>query len=193
MVVIQLVEPAAAEQQKTLYNSGGPLNRTVSFSIPGDIHWAVVGIVLPEQATPAAVESTLIPAIVALSEVSSVNGDQLWGALPPEVQLAEHEAVLNVTARMASTINDGNGGTYNEQVQKHNTVKPPVGQQWVVLCCRVPSALDNAGVAALRAAIDGIAGTTTVKVLLDGSTPSRAVGDVQLQIAAHLRIEAVVV
>lgn len=193
MAVIQLAEPDAGASQKDVYNSnvGGSLNRMVSVDVPGGIHWAVVGIVLADVATPADVEATLVPAVVALAEVTSVNGDQLYGVVPATIQAASHEAVLNVTASMSGLVNDGNGGTYTEVTRKHNTVKPPVGKKWVVLCCRVPASLDNAGVLALKNAIDGIAGTTTVKVLLDGSTPARATGDVRVDIAAHLRIEAV--
>lgn len=193
MAVIELAEPDVGQTQKDTYNSniGGGLNRLVTVTVPGGIHWAVVGIVLADAATVPDIEATLIPAIEALAEVTSVNGDQVYGVVPATIEATNHEAVVNVTASMTGAINDGNGGTYIETTRKHNTIKPPLGKKWVVLCCRVPAALDNAGVAALRTAIDGITGTTTVKVLLDGSTPARATGDVQVNIAAHLRIEPV--
>jgi len=192
MAVLELVEPSAAQLQLAVYNQnlGGALNKSVTFSVPAGIHWAVVGCVLADAATPASVASTLVPAVEALSEVTSVNGDQLFGQIPATVEQEGYECVLYVVA--TANLGIGPAGDYFTQTDKAvENIKPPLGKKWVVLILRVPTALDNTKISALEAAITGIAGVTTTEHLIDGTVSSRATANATLQIAAHMRLESV--
>ena len=192
MAVIPLSEPVAAISQSAVYNQniGGLLNRSASLSVPGGIHWAVVGCVLADAATPENVESTLVPAVTALTQVTSVHGDQLYGKLADTVEQAEHEFALHVTSSMSVPISSG-AGVFTQVARNHRTIKPPVAKKWCVLILRVPAALDATKITALQNAITGINGVTTTVCLMDGTIPVRASGDATLQIAAHVRIESV--
>lgn len=192
MAVIQLTEPTDAQKQLDIYNQniGGNLNRSTTFSVPAGVHWAIVACQLADAATPASVASTLVPAVEALDEVTSVNGDQLYGQVPATIAAEGYEAVLNVSSLMAVEIGSG-GDTFTQQLRNHETIKPPLAKKWVVLTLRVPEALDDTKIAALEAAIDAIAGVNGCEHLIDGTVPTRAAANASLQIATHLRLEPV--
>jgi hypothetical protein len=191
MAVLQLVEPTDDILQLAKYNSniGGQLNRYVNLSVPADVAWAVVGLVLVDAATPESVVNVLIPAIEALAEVTSVNGNQLYGQIPDTIEPAGYEAVLHVSSFM--TANIGSGDVFIERTQAHETVKPPVGKKWCVALLRLPSELDDTKIAALESALEGITGVTTAEHLIDGVTSDRQSGDAQFKLAAHIRIDSV--
>jgi len=192
MAIIALSEPTAAQQQKEIFNRnvGGNLNQRAEFSVPAGVHWAVVGCVVADAATPSDVTNTLVPAIEGLAQVTSVNGDQFWGQVPASIEAPDHECVLTVTSRCVAGI--GPGGDYFEQAtQGVEQLKPPVGKKWFVAVLRVPDAMDDAKIAALESAIQGITGITTCEHLIDGSVSDRATANATLVISAHMRIDAV--
>jgi len=191
MSVIQLAEPSADVLQLNIYNAniGGGLNKRATYSVPPSIHWCVVGTVFNDAVTESDIP-TLLAAIEALVEVTSVNGDQFWGQMPSAVEASDHELVLHVTSGMSSTIGTG-GDTFAQVVQNHETIKPPANKKWGLWVVRVPAALDDTKIAALESAMTGITGIALTEHLIDGSTSSRQVGNATLVVAAHVRIDPV--
>jgi hypothetical protein len=189
MAVIETSEPSAAGQQLADYNQniGGNIIKRLSFSVPADTHWCIIGTVLADAAVPADVTSTLIPAIEALPEVTSVNGDQIWGQIPSSILTVDHAAILYVSTDMQ--VNLGTGDTFSTRTQATESVVPPVNKKWCVIVLRVPSALDDTSIATLETAIEGITGITTCEHLVDGTVSSRASANATLAVAAHVRIE----
>jgi len=191
MSVIQLVEPASDIQQKTNYNSnvGGLLNRREEFVVPAGTSWAVVGCVLVDSAVPGDVDTALIPSLEALAEVTSVNGNQLWGQIPATIEASDHEAVLHISSSMSATIGLDGSKTFTRTVNNHKSIKPPLGKKWVVLAIRTPAPLDAAKITSLQNAIEGIAGVTTAVNLIDDIVSDRATASASLVISAHVRID----
>ena len=190
MTVYELTRPTAAQEQEAAWNQaiGGAANRQATFSVPADVAWAVVGCVLADAVTVGDMP-TLVSAIEALSEVTSVNGDQFYGQAEGTIETAGREFVLHVTARSSATI--GGGIPFTESVQKHNVVKPPLGKKWSLFVMRLPSQPDASDLTALDSAITGITGVTSAHNLVDGYTSSRQVGNANLTVAAHLRLDPV--
>ena len=189
MSVIELSEPTVAQQQLAHHNQniGGLLNGSAEFNVPANIAWCVVGTVVADAATPADVP-TLKTAIEALAEVTSVNGNQLWGQIPSTILAVNHEAVLHVTSQMSANIGSG-GDVFRERIKAHETVKPPLNKKWCVWILRVPAALDATKIAALETALEGITGISTAEHLIDGLTSARQSGNAALTVSAHLRID----
>lgn len=191
MAVLQTSYPSADVIQKEIYNTnlGGQLNLRAEFSVPAGISWAVVGTVLVDAATPADVTSTLIPAIEALAQVTSVNGDQVWGQIPSTIQMADHECKVHVTSRMTMQI--GTTDVFSQVIENYETIKPPVNKKWCIFVLRVPSALNDSAITALESAIEGITGVTTCEHLIDGTVSSRASAGANLVINVHMRIDPI--
>lgn len=191
MAVIELTEPSAAVQQTQIYNQniGGTLNRRVTFTVPGGIHWCVIGCVVADVATPSDVP-TLVNAITALDQVTSVNGDQFWGQVPAAIEAGGMQAVLHVTSRMSMSIGTA-GDTFFQSIDAHASVTPPAGKKWCVFVLRLPAALDAAGITALEAAVTAINGITLCEHLIDGTVSSRVAEAATLVINAHLRIDSI--
>lgn len=189
MAVTELTEPTAEQQQLANYNQniGGALNRRIQYSVPADVAWCVVGCVFADVVTPADVTTTLVPAIEALTEVTSVNGDQFFGQVPSSITASGHEAVLHVSSAMSSTIGSG-GDTFPQMIKNSETQKPPLDKKFGVFVLRVPAAMDATKITALETAMVGITGINAAEHLIDGVTSSRQSGDATLQIWSHLRI-----
>jgi len=190
MAVIALIEPSEAVLQKALYNSniGGSLNKRASFSVPPGTHWVVVGCVLADVTEPEDVP-TLISGISSLADVTSINGDQVWGQIPASVAAEDHEVVLHVSSRMSMAIGDGD--SFNQRIDAHEVIKPPVGKKWCIFVLRVPNAMDAARIAALENAIEGVTGITMAEHLIDGTVSDRASSNAALTIQCHMRIDPV--
>lgn len=190
MAITVLAEPSAADIQLAIYNQaiGSTLKKTEQFSVPAGVSWCVVGCVLSDAATPSDVETTLVPAIESLSQVTSVNGDQLFGQMPAAIEATGHEAVLCIESRCHAEI--GPAGDYFSQViQNSERVTLPLGKKWCLLVLRVPAALNDTLIAQLETAITGITGITQTEHLIDGTVSSRATQDASLRVTAHIRLE----
>lgn len=191
MAVAVLAEPSEAVVQRAIYNQnlGGSLKKSTSFSVPAGTHWAAVGLILADAATPEAVETTLVPAIAALSEVTSVHGDQVYGQIPVSVAEAGFEFVVTVASQVVAKI----GGTdyFDQVVRATETITPPLGKKWVIVLCRLPAALTSAGITALESSLQGINGVTTAEHLIDGTISTRAAENATLHIGVHLRLEPI--
>jgi len=192
MAVIELAEPTAEQQQLNNYNSnvGGNLNLRTTFpSVPAGTAWAVIGCVFaPDPVTPAMITGTLVPGLTALSEVTSVHGDQLLGKIPATIEAAGHEPILHVSADVLAAI--GGADSFDVAERSHETQSVPLGKWWAVVIVRVPSALDATKITALEAAVETITGVTTCEHLIDGVVSSRA-SSASLTVAAHMRIDPV--
>ena len=190
MAIVALSEPSAAQVQLDTYNRnlGGSLNRRAEFTVPADTHWAVIGCVVADVVTQSDVTDTLVPAIEALAQVTSVNGDQFWGQIPASIEAANHECVLYVTSRCVTGIGPA-GDYFNETTQGVEQLKPPLDKKWFLAVLRVPAALDDTAIAALEAAVAGITGVSSCEHLIDGTVSDRATASASLVITAHLRIE----
>jgi len=192
MAVIQTSEPSSADLQKDTYNRGlGSLIVRQSFLVPADTSWAVVGTVLAGAATPAGVESTLQPAIEALSEVTSVNGDKIWGQVPATIEAADHEPQLTVSSVLTYEEKGATGKTFTRQEKSNRTATLSAGMKWVVWVLRVPAPLTRTLIDALESAMEGITGITNAVHLIDGTVSDGASGAATLVITAQVRIEYV--
>ncbi len=190
MPVVATAEPTAADQQKAVYNAniGGQLNIRKTYSVSAGTPWCVVGTVVSFAATPALVESTLVPAIAALGEVTSVNGDQLYGN-PPAIALpGTDELVLYVSSELSTTIGSGINA-FARMARSTKSIKPPAGKKWCVFALRLAVTLDAAKITTLQTAMEGIAGITTAIVLVHGTIDTMVSGNASLTIRAHARIE----
>ncbi len=191
MAVLEISEPSADVTQLVTYNNniGGGLKLRNEFSAPADVSYAIVGLVLVDAATAASVVSTLVPAIVALAEVTSVNGDQIFGQTPATVP-TDFETTVNVQVDIRSEVGTG-GDTFTNAERKFEKIKPPNAKKWVVVNLRVPTDLDAAAITALESALTGITGVTTAEHLVSGVINSLTVGNADIAITAHVRIDAV--
>ena len=191
MTVIETSEPTAAVQQTTNYNTntGGNLNKSVTFSVPVGTSWAIVGTVLGDAVVPGDIAS-LITSIEALTEVTSVNGDQVFGRIPSSILAVDHECIVYVTSTMAVTIGLG-GDTFPKTIKNSETVKPPVDKKWCIFALRVPDPLDDAKITSLESAMEGITGITTAEHLIDDTVSSRAAAAAILNVGVHMRIEPI--
>jgi len=190
MAVIETSVPSADDQQKAVYNAniGGQMNISKTYSAPASTPWCVVGTVVVDAATAASIESTLVPAIAALAEVTSVNGDQLYGPAPSGALPAAHEVVLYVSSDLSTTIGTGTNA-FTRIARSTKNIKPPAGKKWCVFVLRLPATLDATKIATLQTAMEGIAGITTAVVLVHGTIDSMAASNASLTIHAHARIE----
>lgn len=190
MAVIETSEPTSDVAQKNMYNNGeGGIIVRQSFSIPDNTAWAVVGTVLAGAATPADVEATLQPAIEALSEVTSVNGNKIWGQVPDPIEVADHSANLYVESYYTATILGATGKTFGVAAKNTRMVTVAAGAKWVVWCLRVPAALVRTSIDALEAAMEGITGISNAVHLIDSESNVEQQGNGTLRVTTHLRIE----
>jgi hypothetical protein len=192
MTVIETSEPSAAIQQLTIYNSniGGDLNKKATFSVPAGTSWAIVGVVLDNTVVPGDIAS-LITSIEALTEVTSVNGDQIFGQIPSSILVTDHEAIVYVTSRMNIVIGTG-GDTFPKTINNFESVKPPVNRKWCIFALRVPAPLDDTKIATLETAMEGITNIDIAEHLIDDTVSSRAAAAADLTINVHTRIESTI-
>lgn len=192
MAVLQTSEPDSDVLQKETYNRGlGSLIVRQTFSVPADTSWAVVGTVLVGAATPGDVETTLEPAIESLSEVTSSNGDKIWGQVPATIEAADHEPQLNVASVLSYEEKGATGKTFQRQEKSNRTVTLSASMKWVVWVLRVPDPLTRTLIDALESAMEGITGITNAVHLIDGTVSDGASGAASLVITAQVRIEYV--
>ena len=189
MAVIQFFSPSAEQLQIVQFNSniGAGLRLQNSFAAPGGIHFAIVGLVLVDAANPANVESTLLPAITALAEVTAVHGDTLFGQIDPTVPPSNEFVVI-----VSTTINgeEGSGGSNaGYTIRKTSSVNPPLDKKFVIVNLRVPSALNGTSFGALETALAGLTGVTTARILTIGTVPTLTIGNSTIEVQSAIRIE----
>ncbi len=191
MSVLEISEPSSDQSQLATYNSniGGGLKLKNEFLAPADVNYAIVGLVLVDGATAAGVASTLVPDIEALTEVTSVNGDQVFGQTPASVP-TDFETTVNVQVDIKSAVGTG-GDTFSNSERKFEKIKPPNDKKWVVVNLRVPTDLDALAITALESALEGITGVTTAEHLVSGFINSLTVGNANIVITTHVRIDPI--
>ena len=201
MSIVKATLNPVAQQQQELWNSAGPHVVRTTYSPPAGTHWAVVGCVMAAAFDPDSHENPLVSAIEALSEVTSVASPRVWGETPSSILVnpdppedPTHECIMHVY----STLNMSVGETGDKRArceQEHETIKPPLDKQWLVLNLVVPEALDAAKIAALEAALESVqlAGQdaiTKAEHLIDGTVRNDAT-QVSLQIESRIRIDRI--
>jgi hypothetical protein len=192
MTIVKAALPSAAAQQELLYNRAGPNIVRETYTPSAGLHWAVVGCVMEDVFDPDTDEVDFVAAVEALSEVTNLVDPIIYGETPASIVDVGKEAVLYVTSGMRMTVGEG-GDTRTRTEQEHETAKPPVDKQWLVLNLVVPSALYAVGIAALEAALVGVqvSSQNVISVaehLIDGTVRSDAV-DVALTIEARIRVD----
>lgn len=191
MTVIETSDPSDGLVQQAIANSniGGGRNLSAQFSVPADTAWAVVGTVLSASVTAALIESNIKPALTALAQITSVNGDQLKGKTETSLLLPNTQSKLYVTSDVRQTI--GAGGFENRS-QSSKSITIPDDTKWAVFIMRLPAELTTAAmVTALQNAMKTVTGINNAVHLIDGYVPARATAAAILRIHAHGRIELV--
>ena len=196
MTVLQIEETSSAQIQLRTYNEASAMIKRPTYSPPAGTAWAVVGCVLADAATPADVDSTLVPAIEALSEVTSVADPRIWGQTPATLEInpeapadPTHEIKIHCNANLSCQIGTA-GDKYSYSERRSETQKPPLGKKFIILNIVVPAKLDATSKSALEAAITGITGIMVCEHLIDGQVPDDA-STVQLTIETRMRIDPI--
>lgn len=192
MPVIELTEPTDSQKQLDIYNQniGGNLNRSTTYTLPADKSFAVVACILVDDTTTATLTDTIIPAVTALAEVDSVEGDQLYGKTPSTIHDAGYECILNVSSTLTLLLGTENDN-FTQNQRNHETMKLAKNKTWAVLLLYVPLPMTGPRITALQAALETVPGITRAEHLIDGTVPNRAYGDGTLQVATHVRLEPI--
>lgn len=200
MTVDQIAETDAGQQQLRTYNSASSMIKRNTWNAPAGTHWAIVGCVLADAAVPGDVDATLVPAIEALAEVTSVLDPRVWGQAPAQLLAdstpsapTEYELRVLVEAALSGTIGFG-GDVRNISERQTEQIKPPVNKKWMVVLLTLPSAISQASdISDLETAIEGITGITNCEHLIDGSVPTAGEGwqGGNFSATVRMRIDAV--
>jgi hypothetical protein len=188
MAVDEIVEVSDANKQLDTYNRASGMVKRKSYSPSPGTAWAIVGCVVGDAAVPGDIPA-IVTLIEALAEVTSVVGDQVFGQMPTTILAADHEAWLLVSGALSGQRGFG-GDTFAYSERRTERVKLPLDKKWAVLALVLPAELDQAGIATLEAAIEGVAGVTTCEHLIDGLVPANATG-VSLTTEIRMRIDPI--
>jgi hypothetical protein len=196
MTIAKATLKTSAQQQVELWNSAGPHVIQQTYAPPAGTNWAIVGLVMADAFDPDTDETTIVNAVEALSEVTTVGNPRIYGQTDADIEInpeapedPTHEWVLLVNSTMS--MQAGTAGDKRTRVERElERVKPPSGKQWLVLNLVVPSPLDAAGIAVLESAIQGVTGITTCEHLIDGTVRADAT-QVSLQIEARIRLDEI--
>ena len=191
-----ITETSAAQQQLDAYNRASGMVRRSTYHPSAGTAWVVVGLVLADAAVPGD-EATLVSAIEALAEVTTVSNPRVWGQLPAELlsnpgggEPDTHEAVLIVVASLGATVGYG-GDTNSLAMRQHESITPPAGKKWMVINAVLPAELQSAqDIDDLEMVLEGVTGVTTAEHLVGGIVPANA-SDVSLVIETRMRIDPV--
>lgn len=188
MAIQELTPASAAQQQLDSYNRAGGAVGTNSFSLPAGAAWAVVGTVVADAVVIGDVP-TLEADIEALAQVTAASPLH-WGQAPATIQAADHETVLVVEAKQVETIDLGGGKSQvvTAKMRPSEFAKPPLGKKFIVWGLRVPAALDQSGIAALKTALEGVTGITTAHHQVDGAIDAEATA-ATVRVGTHVRID----
>lgn len=184
MAVDVIAEPTAAQQSAELYN-GPSLVRHKTFSPnPGET-WGLIGLIVSDAATTADVPA-LITALEALTQISAIQGDQIWGQtldIDPSLQWN-----LYTEAELQSAL--AYGGDSEVRI-KHKKITLPDSKKWIVLAATFSGAPTSAGqVTTFQTAVEGITGVTTCRYLMGVQVPAEAVSP-RLRVSVRTRQDLV--
>lgn len=193
MTLERITETPLDQQQVALYGRASPMVKHSTYPLSAGAAWAVIGNVLADAAVPGD-EGTLVDAMEALAEITTVANPRIWGQMPAELLINAggdpdtHEALLLVESHLTAQVG------YGDDVQDYSLrlfeqVKLPLGKQWMLTNCRLPAELASAqNIADLEAAIVGShAGFTLAEHLIGGLVPPNA-SDVSLRITTRMKI-----
>ena len=203
MTIVKATLKSAADQQLNLWNSSGPHVIRATYTPTAGMSWCVLGCVMADAFDPDLHETVVINGIQALAAITTVVNPRMYGETPetiecnPEGGDPTHEIVLYVSSRLAMQIGDAGPppDMHGSDRNQNERVKPPIGKQWLVLNCVMPTPLDTAGIAALEAAVEGVLisgvqAVTTCEHLIGDTVPSDATS-ISLQIESRIRIDRI--
>ena len=200
MTIVKATLKSAADQQLTLWNSSGPHVIRATYTPTAGMSWCVLGCVMADAFDPDLHETVVINGIQALAAITSVVNPRMYGETPETIECnlegedPTHEVVLYVESNLSCQVGAGDDKR-SRSLRENEKVNPPVGKQWLVLNCVVPTPLDTAGIAALETAVEGVLiggvqAVTTCEHLIGDTVPSDATS-ISLQIESRIRIDRI--
>lgn len=184
-------EPSSDVLQRLVYNKdvGGKLNQSETYSGPAGTAWAIFGTVVDDTTVVGNIP-TLKAAIEALSNVQTADA-MFWGRQPAldAGNVDDWETVLHTSGVLTQTVALGGAKNFQQVSRFYRPRKIPAGKKWIVWAFKVPSVLDQAAIASLVSALEGVTGIDQAEPLFDGVIDSDATAGGTLTIACHIRID----
>ena len=192
---LTLMSPAQ-QQILACNNSGGPVARN-EFSLPADTAFAVFGTLVADGMVVGDVPA-MEGLFEALDEITNAEPLQ-WGQAPAEILINDglpepsHEMQLSISVLMSQEINIGGGKSFfgGGKLTPGELIKPPLGKTLVVWGAVVPDDLNQARIATLKAAVEGVTGVTSYHHLVDGKTDAELVGTATVLVTAQITIKRI--